>query len=450
MQARKRRRGWASRCRWCAGAATSALFGRCATGFPRGRNRARCWVAHGRRAVARRGGPHRGRRRQEGGGFRRAARDGHAEHAPAFGAAVDEFVGRCAREKGLRGSTLHGYKAIAERLAGRPWRRDSTWADRVLDTFTDHDLLVVRLELVEAGRCAETVNHYRRVVRGIFGTHRSVAALAWSGWPDKAESEGKLRFYTPEQVERLIAQAYADMDAAIYTLATEAGPRLSEIRAFKVENADFEAGPALRGRVHHARWACRQQGPAGALGADERERQRACSVPFCEGKSGEVLVFQHDSRPGEPICGIEPLPAVHQRGERAGLPQLRLHDLRHAFGTQAIRVFGYLRGAADDGPPPHHDDRALPALRARPRRRGEADRRCGEHAERQVRRLRHRAAPRLAPEGGEGSWVRTLWGVVRVDGVGVLAAAFVRPVSPPKMPVLQVFRTEATTGIEPV
>ncbi|HWX46123.1 MAG TPA: tyrosine-type recombinase/integrase, partial [Solirubrobacteraceae bacterium] len=25
--------------------------------------------------------------------------------------------------------------------------------------------------------------------------------------------------------------------------------------------------------------------------------------------------------------------------ERAGLPRLRLHDLRHTFGTQAIRVF---------------------------------------------------------------------------------------------------------------
>jgi integrase len=58
----------------------------------------------------------------------------------------------------------------------------------------------------------------------------------------KVESEGKLRFYTPAQVRRLIAEAHTDLDAAIYTLATEAGPRLSEIRGLKVANVDFEVG----------------------------------------------------------------------------------------------------------------------------------------------------------------------------------------------------------------
>ncbi len=32
------------------------------------------------------------------------------------------------------------------------------------------------------------------------------------------------------------------MDKAIFTLATEAGPRLSEIRGLKVGNVDFEVG----------------------------------------------------------------------------------------------------------------------------------------------------------------------------------------------------------------
>ena len=48
------------------------------------------------------------------------------------------------------------------------------------------------------------------------------------------ESEGRLRFYTLEQVLELITEAYCTMDEAIYTLATEAGPRLSVIRGMKV------------------------------------------------------------------------------------------------------------------------------------------------------------------------------------------------------------------------
>jgi integrase len=43
-------------------------------------------------------------------------------------------------------------------------------------------------------------------------------------------------------VRRLIAHAYLKMDEAIYTIATQAGPRLSEIRGMKVANVDFEVG----------------------------------------------------------------------------------------------------------------------------------------------------------------------------------------------------------------
>ena len=168
----------------------------------------------------------------------------HSTDAPStrhtFRVALDRFVRYCGEEKGLRGSTLHEYERIGERLAARPWRSGSTWADRVLDTFSEDDLLAVRRELTKAGRSADTLNHHRRVIRGIFGTHPTSPALVWEWRPPKVESEGKLRFYTPEQVERLLREAYYDQDVAIYTFATEAGARLSEIRALKVCDVDFE------------------------------------------------------------------------------------------------------------------------------------------------------------------------------------------------------------------
>ena len=256
-----------------------------------------------------------------------------------FQAALNDFLRYCEQEKGLRGSTLHEYRKIGERLAERRWGTSSTWADRLLDTFTDDEVSAVRRELSEARRAADTLNHYRRVVRGTFGTHPTSPALAWSWKGTKAESEGKLQFYTPEQVGKLIAHAHTDLDAAIYTLAAEAGPRLSEIRALKVEDVDFEVD-LLRfedGFTTHG-------GFAGNKGRRTRSVPMSANVstvllPLCDGKSGDELVFQSRTKPGEPICGADLYRRFLRASERAGLPRLRLHELRHTFGTQAIRVF---------------------------------------------------------------------------------------------------------------
>ena len=66
---------------------------------------------------------------------------------------------------------------------------------------------------------------------------------------------------------------------------------------------------------------------------------RAVLLPYCLGRPGEALVFEHDAKPGEPICGISLYRRFVSAAKRAGLPVLRFHDLRHSFGTQAIRAF---------------------------------------------------------------------------------------------------------------
>jgi integrase len=267
----------------------------------------------------------------------------HETHKPnarhTFRVALDRFVRYCRQEKGLRGSTLHEYERIGERLAERSWRSDSTWADRVLDTFSEDDLLVVRRELVAAERSADTLNHHRRVIRGIFGTHPTSPALAWAWMEPKVESEGKLRFYTPEQVDRLIAEAYDDEDVAIFTVASEAGARMSEIRALKVSDVDF-AVEVIRledGYTTHG-------GFAGNKGRRTRSVPMSANVRrvlwrLYQGRDGEELVFQRRSRPGEPIVDADLSRRFIGACKRAGLPQISFHELRHTFGTQAIRKF---------------------------------------------------------------------------------------------------------------
>jgi len=256
-----------------------------------------------------------------------------------FRAAMAAFLRQCEEEKGLRGSTLHDYRRIGDRLAERRWRSGVTWAERPLDTFAADDLLKIRRELLAAKRSPNTLNHYRRVLRGVFGTRPSSPALAWTWSGQKAESEGKLRFYTPEQVRRLIAEARSPEDEAIFTLATEAGPRLSEIRALKVGNVDFKVGVV---RIEDG--YTKTGGHAGNKGRRVRsvpmsEKVRAALGPFCEDKPAEALVFENPSKPGEPICGSNLYRRYIKAAERAGLPRISFHDLRHSFGTRAIRAF---------------------------------------------------------------------------------------------------------------
>jgi integrase len=192
---------------------------------------------------------------------------------------------------------------------------------------------------VRAGRNADTLNHYRRIVRGAFGTHPLSPALAWKWAGAKPESEGQLRFYTPAQLAALKRHAHSPLDEAIFTLAAEAGPRLSEIRGLKIRNVDlgvcvvrFEDGYTMRG------------GHAGNKGRRVRsvpmsDNVRAVLWPYCKNRPADALVFEHEAKPGEPMCGISLYRRFRSAAKRAGLPVLRFHDLRHSFGTQAIRVF---------------------------------------------------------------------------------------------------------------
>lgn len=182
------------------------------------------------------------------------------------------------------------------------------------------------------------MNHHRRIVRGAFGTHVGSPALAWGWMAVKAESEGQLRFYDPAQLARLKQHAQSPLDVAIYTLAAEAGPRLSEIRGLKARNIDFVVG-----MIRFEDGYTTRGGHAGNKGRRVRsvpmtDNVRTALLPFCPDRRGDALVFEHE-RKSKPVCGVSLYCRYVSAARRAGLPVLRFHDLRHSFGTQAIRAF---------------------------------------------------------------------------------------------------------------
>ncbi|HTB49850.1 MAG TPA: site-specific integrase [Solirubrobacteraceae bacterium] len=262
----------------------------------------------------------------------------------SFAKARADFIARCTREKRLRTSTLHGYQRIGQRLGRRLWRAGKTWDDCQLGTFTEQRVLGVYEELLDADRAADTLNHYRRVIRGIFGTAQGSVALVWE-WTAPRPDSDKLHVYTPAQVERLRAHAYSDRDLDLYTLATEAGLRQSEQVGLKIINCDLDADGGLI-RVEDAFTI--RGGAAGTKSHRVRAVPTSANVREvlwrrCHGRPthdshGEPMhVFVEDGTENEPISAVNLYRRFISACERAGLPRITYHDLRHTFGTQMIR-----------------------------------------------------------------------------------------------------------------
>jgi integrase len=100
----------------------------------------------------------------------------------------------------------------------------------------------------------------------------------------KDRERGEASVLRPGAADAAKAHAHSPLDAAIYTLAAEAGPRLSEISAVKVRNVDFANG-ILRFEDGYTR----RGGHAGTKGRRVRSvpmsaNVRAVLLPYCRAR----------------------------------------------------------------------------------------------------------------------------------------------------------------------
>lgn len=260
------------------------------------------------------------------------------EHRRTFRAAREAYIA-AVRERGRKETTLRGYAEKSKALGQRRTTKSApTWDDRLLDSFSPDEIAAVRARLVKDGRAPSTINEYRVIVRGIFGTHRGSPALAWDWKPLGNGAKDDLAFYGPADVARLIDAAESESDAAIFALATMAGPRMSEIRALRVRDVDFKAK-----RLRFVQGYTDDGGFASVKGHELRSVPLPGSLaerlrPFCEGREDDELVFRPE-RGAQAICGSALYRRFVAASDAAGLRRIRFHDLRHSFGTQAISRF---------------------------------------------------------------------------------------------------------------
>ncbi len=273
-----------------------------------------------------------------------------------FADAAAEFMRYVEHDKALKPSTLYGYQSILDAYLL------PAFGDRQLEQITTADIEAWRSELesVSEARRADrqrakgneyppastralsnsTKNRIMVTLHGIFRRACKVFGLpvnpASGIERHPVRLTGDIDVFSPEEVWALVRAAVSDQDAAIFLTAAFTGLRRGELIALRWRDVDF-TGSVLRVRASFAGGALTapKSGKVRSVLLAPEVAQALAKLSRREFLTGEDdLVF-----PGE-LSDFLDGSALRRRYtaalKRAGLRQLRFHDLRHTFGTRMI------------------------------------------------------------------------------------------------------------------
>jgi integrase len=271
------------------------------------------------------------------------AADARATSGATFDQVADEYVTSLQariRTGSFRASTLRTYQSIIARDLV------AMWADRPIAGITSVEVSAYHQGLVDRSLAASTLNQTRAIVRGIFGLAverhdlEHDPSVAFKRAKTRRATSDQISFYPPDEVVRLVEHAANEQDGALFLTAAFTGLRASELRALRWPSIDF-----ANSLVHVER------GFTDAGGEDLPKSYRVRSVPMMPQvglaltklrereffTQDDELVFASDTGS---VLNYEHLARRYRAAqERAGLRSLRFHDLRHSFGTTAVRQF---------------------------------------------------------------------------------------------------------------
>ncbi len=251
-----------------------------------------------------------------------------------------ESVGR----PSLRPRTFIRYREILTvhaipSLGGRP-----------LGKLTPQDLQALYTRKLEDGLAPSTVGKLHAVLHRAFqdALHWGMVArnVCDAVKPPKAKVK-EMRTLSPEQARHLLSKADGDPLHALYVLALTAGLRQGELLGLKWQDADLEMGRLqVRrsiGRINGQGFV--EQEPKSArskrsvsltpMAVDalrkHRARQREQRLQALAWENNDLVFSNGVGRPIE--AGNLLRRCFHPLLERAGLPRMRFHDLRHTAAT---------------------------------------------------------------------------------------------------------------------
>jgi integrase len=220
-------------------------------------------------------------------------------------------------------------------------------ADRIVRSLGDVPIEDVTPEMLERRKVTPTVSNrsvanYLVILHGIFNRPMKVWAIPRNLVVEverpRYRVSDDLDAYSPEGVRAVVRAAGSEQDAALFLTAAFTGLRMGELPAPQWRDVDF-AGEAIR--VRHS------YNIHGGLGTPKSGNVR--SVPLVPDVAralaglGQRPDFVADDElvfPNE-LGRFMDASALRDRYKaartRAGLRPLRCHDLRHTFGTLAVR-----------------------------------------------------------------------------------------------------------------
>jgi integrase len=264
------------------------------------------------------------------------ARRGELPGMVATGATVADAAAEWLRwaehDRACKPSTLVDYRHSAGRI-----NRDL--GDVRLEDVTPELLERWKATLAVSNR---TIVKYLVVLHGIFRRAMKVWGLPRNPVAEverpRVRISNDVEAFSPEEVHALVRAASTRQDACLYLTAAFTGLRLGELLALRWGDIDF-AGDALRVR--------RSYNVHGGVGTPKSGKVR--SVPMvpdvaralAELGRRERFVGEDDLVFGGELGSFLDASALRDRYKAAlaaaELRQLRFHDLRHTFGTLAVR-----------------------------------------------------------------------------------------------------------------
>jgi integrase len=266
---------------------------------------------------------------------RRGELAGMVRTETTFSEAAEEWLRYVEHERACKPSTVADYRKMTRVLA-------ETFGPELIESVTPESIERWKATITQKRKVSNrTLQKYLVTLHGIFkratriyGLPRNpVATVERPRLPRRAGIDVLSR----EEVSALVRAAESEEDGALYLTAAFTGLRLGELLALRWKDVDFEVDTIRVERNY----------TAGHEGTPKSGRGRA--VPMMEevaetlARQGQRERFVGDQdlvfcdRLGRHLA-YKSLSARYRKAlERARLRPLRFHDLRHTFGTHAIR-----------------------------------------------------------------------------------------------------------------
>jgi integrase len=254
-----------------------------------------------------------------------------------FRDAGEEWLRYVKHERGRKPSTLVDYRSALNA------HLNPAFGDIPLEQITTETIEAwIASKLEEGALSRRSLQKLVVLLNGIFRRSRKLWKLPINPVAEverfQAPKRARIDFYTPEEVHALVRNAADQQDAALFLTAASTGLRMGELLALRWRDVDF---PASSIRVT-ANYTAGQLGtPKSGLGrvvpmVDDVAQTLARLAGRDEWTGADDLVFVGEA--GTYLDGSALRRRFKRARDHAGLRPLRFHDLRHTFGSTAIRV----------------------------------------------------------------------------------------------------------------